>query len=152
MYREWQVLTGAESRDETLFGREGKLYHEWLAAQPSAVERREYPTPRTLLRRPTEALAGTDARVEGDEDQVAAINCLCPVGIAGQADQHQVSLAPRSMANLVRPETRVLSEGHATEEIAERPGLRDPVDGARINDSARPPGRTGRNPGLGDDK
>ncbi|KAE8905723.1 hypothetical protein PF003_g10174 [Phytophthora fragariae] len=79
-YREWQVLAYAESRDETLFGREGKLYQEWLAVQPSAVERREYPTPRALLRRPTEALVCTEIPGEDDDrvddDRVTVVNCL----------------------------------------------------------------------------
>ncbi|POM57488.1 Hypothetical protein PHPALM_37995, partial [Phytophthora palmivora] len=48
-YKEWQILAYAESRDETLFEREREVYECWLAEQPPAVERREYPTPRNIL-------------------------------------------------------------------------------------------------------
>ncbi|POM72654.1 Hypothetical protein PHPALM_10596 [Phytophthora palmivora] len=53
-YKEWQILAYAESRDETLFERERELYECWLAEQPPAVERREYPTPRDILTRDAE--------------------------------------------------------------------------------------------------
>ncbi|POM73960.1 Hypothetical protein PHPALM_9140 [Phytophthora palmivora] len=53
-YKEWQILAYAESRDETLFERERELYERWLAEQPPAVERREYPTPRNILARDAE--------------------------------------------------------------------------------------------------
>ncbi|POM72090.1 Hypothetical protein PHPALM_11254, partial [Phytophthora palmivora] len=48
------ILAYAESRDETLFERERELYECWLAEQPPAVERREYPTPRDILTRDAE--------------------------------------------------------------------------------------------------
>ncbi|POM72402.1 Hypothetical protein PHPALM_10884, partial [Phytophthora palmivora] len=63
-YKEWQILAYAESRDETLFERERELYECWLAEQPPAVERREYPTPQNILTRDTED-SGPD-----DESQV----------------------------------------------------------------------------------
>ncbi|KAE8971567.1 hypothetical protein PR002_g26782 [Phytophthora rubi] len=105
-YREWQVLAYAESRDETLFGREGKLYQEWLAVQLSAVERREYPTPRALLRRPTEALVctempGGDDNDPVDDDRVTVVNCL---GLAEPTGETGESGRPRSAPNLVRRE------------------------------------------------
>ncbi|KAE8874847.1 hypothetical protein PF005_g19741 [Phytophthora fragariae] len=105
-YREWQVLAYAESRDETLFGREGKLYQEWLAVQLSAVERREYPTPRALLRRPTEALVctempGGDDNDRVDDDRVTVVNCL---GLAEPTGETGESGRPRSTPNLVRRE------------------------------------------------
>ncbi|POM74829.1 Eukaryotic/viral aspartic protease, partial [Phytophthora palmivora] len=58
------ILAYAESRDETLFERERELYECWLAEQPPAVERREYPTPQNILTRGTED-SGPD-----DESQV----------------------------------------------------------------------------------
>ncbi|KAE8988994.1 hypothetical protein PR003_g21166 [Phytophthora rubi] len=121
-YREWQVLAYAESRDETLFGREGKLYQEWLAAQPSAVERREYPTPRALLRRPTEASAYTDTPREDDGGRLATINCLSLAETAAEAGECR----PPSVDTEPRPERdggqdSGSSEAYATEETAERP-------------------------------
>ncbi|POM74989.1 Hypothetical protein PHPALM_7964, partial [Phytophthora palmivora] len=59
-YKEWQILAYAESRDETLFERERVLYECWLADQPPAVERREYPTPRNILTRDAEDLGPVD--------------------------------------------------------------------------------------------
>ncbi|POM72996.1 Hypothetical protein PHPALM_10204, partial [Phytophthora palmivora] len=53
-YKVWQILAYAESRDETLFERERELYECWLAEQPPAVERREYPTPQNILTRDAE--------------------------------------------------------------------------------------------------
>ncbi|EGZ13348.1 hypothetical protein PHYSODRAFT_513381, partial [Phytophthora sojae] len=50
-YREWQVLAYEAARDKTLLKWEAELYAQWLAAQPSAVDRPEYPTPKGLLRR-----------------------------------------------------------------------------------------------------
>ncbi|EGZ15148.1 hypothetical protein PHYSODRAFT_508774, partial [Phytophthora sojae] len=38
-YKVWQVLAYSTSRDETLQGRERRLYEQWLAEQPPAVER-----------------------------------------------------------------------------------------------------------------
>ncbi|KAE8970698.1 hypothetical protein PR002_g27036 [Phytophthora rubi] len=143
-YREWQVLAYAESRDETLFGREGKLYQEWLAVQPSAVERREYPTPRALLRRPTEAPACTETPSEGDGGRAATANGLDLAEIADEAGEcrppsvdTELCLA-REGGHDSRP-----SEDYATEEIAERPESGNPVIGVRIDDSARPPGESG---------
>ncbi|POM80745.1 Hypothetical protein PHPALM_1377 [Phytophthora palmivora] len=60
-YKEWQILAYAESRDKTLFEREHELYECWLAEQPPAVERREYPTPRNILTRDAEDSAGNVA-------------------------------------------------------------------------------------------
>ncbi|EGZ06487.1 hypothetical protein PHYSODRAFT_532013, partial [Phytophthora sojae] len=50
-YREWQVLAYEAARDKTLLKWEVEFYAQWLAAQPSAVDRPEYPTPKGLLRR-----------------------------------------------------------------------------------------------------
>ncbi|KAE8974393.1 hypothetical protein PR002_g25928 [Phytophthora rubi] len=143
-YREWQVLAYAESRDETLFGREGKLYHEWFAAQPSAVERREYPTPRALLRRPTEALVCTEVPGEGDDDRIVPVNCLDPAETTDEANEcRSPSVDTKPCPAVDGGQDPGRSEGYATEEIAERPELRDPVVGVRIDDSARPPGEPG---------
>ncbi|KAE9063471.1 hypothetical protein PF005_g27162 [Phytophthora fragariae] len=148
-YREWQVLAYAESRDETLFGREGKLYQEWLAVQPSAVERREYPTPRALLRRPTEALVCSemprgddDDRV--DDDRVTVVNCLDlaePTGETGECRPPSVDTEPCPARD--GGQDSGASEDYATEEITELPESGNPVIGVRIDDSARPPGESG---------
>ncbi|KAE8988926.1 hypothetical protein PR001_g21903 [Phytophthora rubi] len=128
-FREWQVLAYAESRDETLFGREGKLYQEWLAVQPSAVERREYPTPRALLRRPTEALVCTEMPGEDDDrvddDRVTVVNCLDLAEPTGETCECR----PPSVDTEPCP-------------ITERPESGNPVIGVRIDDSARPPGES----------
>ncbi|KAE9263366.1 hypothetical protein PR003_g33181, partial [Phytophthora rubi] len=143
-YREWQVLAYAESRDETLFDREGKLYQEWLAVQPSALERREYPTPRPLLRRPTEASVCTEMPGGDEDDRLTAANCLDlaePTGEAGECRPPSVDtgLCPaRNGGQDSRP-----SEDYATEEVAERPESGNPVIDVRIDDSARPPGESG---------
>ncbi|KAE9332300.1 hypothetical protein PR003_g14585 [Phytophthora rubi] len=78
---------------------------------------------------------------EEDDDQVAAISCLDPVGTASEAGQCRwpsVDTKPRSATDV--GEDSGTSEGHATEETAERSELYNPADGARIDDSARPPG------------
>ncbi|KAE9267342.1 hypothetical protein PF008_g31380 [Phytophthora fragariae] len=146
-YREWQVLAYAESRDETLFGREGKLYQEWLAVQPSAVERREYPTPRALLRRPTEALVCTEMPGEDDDrvddDRVTVVNCLDlaePTGETGECRPPSVDTEPCPVRD--GGQDSGPSEDYATEEITERPESGNPVIGVRIDDSARPPGES----------
>ncbi|EGZ26933.1 hypothetical protein PHYSODRAFT_320802 [Phytophthora sojae] len=54
-YKEWQVLAFSTSRDETLLGRERRIYEQWLAEQPPAAERRTYPMPRKILTRPPDA-------------------------------------------------------------------------------------------------
>ncbi|KAE8971453.1 hypothetical protein PR002_g26822 [Phytophthora rubi] len=59
-YRDWQVLAYAISRNETFFGREQQRYERYVAEQPSAVDRRDYPTPRKILTRATEALRSAD--------------------------------------------------------------------------------------------
>ncbi|GMF38644.1 unnamed protein product [Phytophthora lilii] len=53
-YREWQVLAYEAVRDKTLFRWEGELYDQWLARQPSAVEKPTYTTPTGILQRPTD--------------------------------------------------------------------------------------------------
>ncbi|KAE8887141.1 hypothetical protein PF005_g29950 [Phytophthora fragariae] len=143
-YREWQVLAYAESRDETLFGREGKLYHEWLATQPSAVERREYPTPRALLRRPTEALACTEMPAEEGDDRIVAVNCLNLTEVADEAGEcRPPSVDTKPCLARDGGQDPGPSETYATEEIAERPESCNPVIGVRIDDSARPSGESG---------
>ncbi|KAE9310885.1 hypothetical protein PF008_g20344 [Phytophthora fragariae] len=143
-YREWQVLAYAESRYETLFGREGKLYQEWLAVEPSAVERREYPTPRALLRRPTEALVCTEMPGGVDDDRVTVVNCLDlaePTCETGECRPPSVDTEPcsaRDGGQGSRP-----TKDYTAEEIAERPESGNPVIGVRIDDSARPPGESG---------
>ncbi|KAE8975820.1 hypothetical protein PR001_g25591 [Phytophthora rubi] len=59
-YRDWQVLAYAISRNETFVGREQQRYERYVAEQPSAVDRRDYPTPRKILTRATEALRSKD--------------------------------------------------------------------------------------------
>ncbi|KAE8979801.1 hypothetical protein PF011_g22695 [Phytophthora fragariae] len=59
-YRDWQVLAYAISRNETFFGREQQRYERYVAEQPPAVDRRDYPTPRKILTRATEALRSAD--------------------------------------------------------------------------------------------
>ncbi|KAE8880543.1 hypothetical protein PF002_g17178 [Phytophthora fragariae] len=143
-YREWQVLAYAESRDETLFGRVGKLYQEWLAVQPSAVEQRECPTPRALLRRPNEASACTEMPVEDDRDRKATATCLDFAETADEADEGR----PPSVDTEPCPagdggQDSGPSEVYATGETAERPESCNPVTEVRIDDSARPPGESG---------
>ncbi|KAE8967572.1 hypothetical protein PR002_g28020 [Phytophthora rubi] len=73
-YRDWQVLAYANSRDETLFGREQQCNERWVAELPSVVDRQDYPTPRKILTRATEALAS------GDECRITSVeqNGLAP--------------------------------------------------------------------------
>ncbi|KAE8997962.1 hypothetical protein PR001_g18393 [Phytophthora rubi] len=143
-YREWQVLAYAESKDETLFGREGKLYHEWLATQPSAVERREYPTPRALLRRPTEALACTEMPGEEGDNRIVTVNCLDLTEVADEAGGcRPPSVDTKPCLARDGGQDPGPSEDYATEEIAERPESCNPDIGVRIDDSARPLGGLG---------
>ncbi|EGZ24289.1 hypothetical protein PHYSODRAFT_260223 [Phytophthora sojae] len=67
-YKEWQVLAYLTSRDETLQGRECRLYEQWLAEQPPAVERRTYPTPRKILPRPPDAPPWPEGRQQAPLD------------------------------------------------------------------------------------
>ncbi|KAI9990221.1 hypothetical protein PInf_021030 [Phytophthora infestans] len=55
-YQNWQVLAYEGCRDRKLFQRECEIYEQWLATQPSAVERPDYPQPRGVLARPFEDL------------------------------------------------------------------------------------------------
>ncbi|POM69076.1 Hypothetical protein PHPALM_14681 [Phytophthora palmivora] len=67
------ILAYAESRDETLFERERELYECWLAEQPPAVERRDYPTPRNILTRDAEDSGPVDeSQVYCAEDMTQA--------------------------------------------------------------------------------
>ncbi|POM79544.1 Hypothetical protein PHPALM_2761, partial [Phytophthora palmivora] len=67
------ILAYAESRDETLFEREREHYECWLAEQPPAVERREYPTPQSILTRDTEDSGPVDeSQVYCAEDMTQA--------------------------------------------------------------------------------
>ncbi|KAE8974511.1 hypothetical protein PR003_g25531, partial [Phytophthora rubi] len=50
-YNDWQLLAYEGSRDKEVFRREGELYAQWLASQPSAVERPAYTTPTRIQRR-----------------------------------------------------------------------------------------------------
>ncbi|KAE8986597.1 hypothetical protein PR001_g22555 [Phytophthora rubi] len=53
-YRDCQMLVYEGGRDKVVLRREAELYSQWLASQPSAVDRPEYTTPTQVLRRPTE--------------------------------------------------------------------------------------------------
>ncbi|GMF40618.1 unnamed protein product [Phytophthora lilii] len=53
-YREWQVLAYEAVRDKTLFRWKGELYDQWLARQPSAVEKPAYTTLTGILQHPTD--------------------------------------------------------------------------------------------------
>ncbi|KAE8879242.1 hypothetical protein PF003_g36804 [Phytophthora fragariae] len=70
-YTEWQLLAYAAVRDKTLFEWEAQLYEEWLANQPPAVERRQYPTPTGVLCHPDddskEACDDNEPRVHGGD-------------------------------------------------------------------------------------
>ncbi|KAE9332205.1 hypothetical protein PR003_g14626 [Phytophthora rubi] len=46
-----RLLAYEGSRDKEVFRREGELYAQWLASQPSAVERPDYTTPTRILKR-----------------------------------------------------------------------------------------------------
>ncbi|EGZ16371.1 hypothetical protein PHYSODRAFT_334561, partial [Phytophthora sojae] len=67
-YREWQVLIYEAARDKTLLKWEAELYAQWLAAQPSAVDRPEYPTPKGLLRQPPEDSQDEHSSESSDSD------------------------------------------------------------------------------------
>ncbi|KAG3096865.1 hypothetical protein PI125_g15856 [Phytophthora idaei] len=49
-YRDWQVIAYGEANDKALSTWERKLYDEWLAHHPPAVDIPDYPTPKQLLR------------------------------------------------------------------------------------------------------
>ncbi|KAI9994051.1 hypothetical protein PInf_016614 [Phytophthora infestans] len=51
-YQDWQVLVYEGCRDRELVQRECEIYEQWLAIQPSAVERPDYPEPSGVLTRP----------------------------------------------------------------------------------------------------
>ncbi|KAI9981079.1 hypothetical protein PInf_010488 [Phytophthora infestans] len=53
-YQDWQVLAYEGCRDRELFQRECEIYEQWLATQPSAVDRPNYLEPSGVLARPLE--------------------------------------------------------------------------------------------------
>ncbi|POM65544.1 Hypothetical protein PHPALM_18721 [Phytophthora palmivora] len=104
-YKEWQILAYAESRDETLFERERELYERWLAEQPPAVERREYPTPRNILTRGAEDSGPVDeSQVYCAEDRTQATDTT-----GRECGRRDDSLAFRAVADA--------SDGVAVERI-----------------------------------
>ncbi|KAE9361543.1 hypothetical protein PF008_g914 [Phytophthora fragariae] len=81
---------------------------------------------------------------EDDDDRLVAVNCLDLTEIADEAGEC------RPPSGDTEPclagdggQDPGPSEAYTAEEIAERPELHDPVVGVRIDDSARPPGKTG---------
>ncbi|POM61055.1 hypothetical protein PHPALM_29992, partial [Phytophthora palmivora] len=106
-YKEWQILAYAESRDETLFERERVLYECWLAEQPPAVERREYPTPRNILTRDAEDLGPVD------ETQAYCDMTQATVTTGRECGRRDDSLAFRAVAGA---SDGVAVEGIPTEE------------------------------------
>ncbi|EGZ04430.1 hypothetical protein PHYSODRAFT_343274 [Phytophthora sojae] len=48
-YKDWQVMAYEAAMDKDLLQKEHQLHVEWLARQPSAVDRRNYPEPRGKL-------------------------------------------------------------------------------------------------------
>ncbi|POM67866.1 Hypothetical protein PHPALM_16051 [Phytophthora palmivora] len=104
-----QILAYAEGRDETLFERERELYECWLAEQPPAVERREYPTPRNILTRAAEDSGPVDeSRVYCAEDMTQAT-----VTTGRECGRRDDSLAFRAVAGA---SDGVAVEGIPTEE------------------------------------
>ncbi|KAI9993649.1 hypothetical protein PInf_015935 [Phytophthora infestans] len=51
-YRDWQILAFESAMDKDLLQKEQRLYEDWLSHQPPAVERRKYPTPTAVEKRP----------------------------------------------------------------------------------------------------
>ncbi|POM64293.1 Hypothetical protein PHPALM_20200 [Phytophthora palmivora] len=127
-YKEWQILAYAESRDETLFERERELYECWLAEQPPAVERREYPTPRNIITRDAEDSGPVgESQVYCAEDMTQATDTT-----SRECGRHDNSLAFRAVADA--------SDGVAVERIpTEESEHRIPVSesGDRVFEQAR---------------
>ncbi|POM68201.1 LOW QUALITY PROTEIN: Hypothetical protein PHPALM_15666 [Phytophthora palmivora] len=87
-YKEWQILAYAENQRE--------LYECWLAEQPPAVERREYPTPRNILTRDTEASGPVKgAQVYCTEDMIQVTDMT-----SRECGHRDDSLAVRTAANV----------------------------------------------------
>ncbi|KAI9982062.1 hypothetical protein PInf_008115 [Phytophthora infestans] len=79
-YRDWQILAFESAMDKDLLQKEQRLYEDWLSHQPPAVERRKYPTPTAVEKRPppggngpeltcAERWRRIEADTEADEDE-----------------------------------------------------------------------------------
>ncbi|KAI9998214.1 hypothetical protein PInf_002553 [Phytophthora infestans] len=79
-YRDWQVLAFESAMDTDLLQKEQRLYEDWLSHQPPAVERRKYPAPTAVGKRPPPVENGPEltcaerwrrieADTEADEDE-----------------------------------------------------------------------------------
>ncbi|KAI9998095.1 hypothetical protein PInf_002429 [Phytophthora infestans] len=74
-YRDWQILAFESAMDKDLLQKEQRLYNDWLSHQPPAVERRKYPTPTAVERRPPPVESGPELtcaerwrRIEADAE------------------------------------------------------------------------------------
>ncbi|POM80183.1 Hypothetical protein PHPALM_2012, partial [Phytophthora palmivora] len=120
-YKVWQILAYAESRDETLFERERELYECWLAEQPPAVERREYPTPRNILTRDAEDSGPVDeSQVYCAEDMTQATDTTgreCAVErIPTEESEHTIPVS--ESGDRVFEQAQRQSSTHATDDAA----------------------------------
>ncbi|KAI9986081.1 hypothetical protein PInf_024939 [Phytophthora infestans] len=79
-YRDWQILAFESAMDKDLLQKEQRLYEDWLSHQPPAVERRKYPIPTAVEKRPPPVEKGPEltcaerwrrieADTEADEDE-----------------------------------------------------------------------------------
>ncbi|KAI9981163.1 hypothetical protein PInf_010793 [Phytophthora infestans] len=79
-YRDWQILAFESAMDKDLMQKEQRLYEDWLSHHPPAVERRKYPTPTAVEKRPPPVENGPEltcaerwrrieADTEADEDE-----------------------------------------------------------------------------------
>ncbi|EGZ16374.1 hypothetical protein PHYSODRAFT_510111, partial [Phytophthora sojae] len=121
-YREWQVLIYEAARDKTLLKWEAELYAQWLAAQPSAVDRPEYPTPKGLLRQPPEDSQDEHSSESSDSDGGKDSDGL-PVGNDPESAPKEVAqriVAAVDDSTGVTLNTRVQA---ATLETSERPAV-----------------------------
>ncbi|GMF40262.1 unnamed protein product [Phytophthora lilii] len=94
-YHEWQVLAYEAVRDKTLFRWEGELYDQWLARQPSAVEKPAYTTLTGILQRPPDdsedEMSSTDDWSNDNDESVAAM------GDAKTSGEHPNKAEPKDI-------------------------------------------------------
>ncbi|KAE8971427.1 hypothetical protein PR002_g26831, partial [Phytophthora rubi] len=90
-YRDWQVLAYEAAIDKDLLKREQRLYDEWLAKQPPAVERRRYTRPQGEMnrdpRRPGEDGAELTCAQRHEQRDRRAVAPTEPSGAGEQASE-----------------------------------------------------------------
>ncbi|OWZ06291.1 LOW QUALITY PROTEIN: hypothetical protein PHMEG_00021471 [Phytophthora megakarya] len=108
-FEAWQALAYAGPRGKTLFRREYELHEQWLASQPSAVDRQTYTPHTSIIQRMVDDLS-SDERGSIDEvneslgDELGEESRMFPTA-------EEVMIAAMDLSNGNKPDTAV-TENH----------------------------------------